>query len=78
MMHPRAREALEHELHRLSGRVEQLESERGRLEDFAAMAAHELLKPLLMNESYAAIISDRMGDALDLDSRSDLEATVLR
>jgi signal transduction histidine kinase len=75
-MHSRAPEALEHELRRLSARVEQLESERGQLEDFAAMAAHELLKPLLMNESYAAIISDRMGDALDTDSRSDLEAMI--
>jgi light-regulated signal transduction histidine kinase (bacteriophytochrome) len=76
VLHARAPEALEHELHRLSVRVEQLERERSRLEDFAAMAAHELLKPLVMNEAYAGIISDRLGDALDYDSREDLEAMV--
>jgi signal transduction histidine kinase len=75
-VHTRAPEVLEHELRRLSARVEQLEHERGQLEDFAAMAAHELLKPLLMNESYASIISDRLGDALDFDTREDLEAMI--
>jgi len=72
----RAREALELENMRLRARVDELERERSHLEDFAAMAAHELLKPLVMNEAYATLLSERMGHALDLDSRRDLDAMI--
>jgi light-regulated signal transduction histidine kinase (bacteriophytochrome) len=68
--------ALERELERLAARVEELEEERERLHDFAAMAAHELLKPLIMNEAYATLIGERVGHSLDHESRRDLEAIV--
>jgi two-component system, chemotaxis family, sensor kinase Cph1 len=72
----RAPEQLEGEVERLSARVEELERERERLQDFAAMAAHELLKPLVMNEAYATLIGERVGHSLDHESRRDLEAIV--
>jgi light-regulated signal transduction histidine kinase (bacteriophytochrome) len=72
----RSPERLEAEIARLSARVEELESERARLQDFAAMAAHELLKPLVMNEAYATLIGERVGHSLDHESRRDLEAIV--
>ena len=62
---------------RLSARVEQLETERIQLEDFTAMAAHELLKPLVINEAYIGMISERMGDALDRDSHEAFDAMLL-
>jgi chemotaxis family two-component system sensor kinase Cph1 len=64
------------ELDQLKARVEELEQERARLQDFAAMAAHELLKPLVMNEAYATLIGERVGHSLDRESRRDLEAIV--
>ena len=69
-------EALEAEVLRLSTRIEQLELERARAEDFAAMAAHELLQPLVMTDAYAALVIERAGDGLHPDSRSDLDAIV--
>jgi signal transduction histidine kinase len=77
---------LQAENHRLSARVEQLERERAEqereraereheyreLESFVAMAAHELLKPLVMTEAYATLIAERAGFGLDLESRRDL------
>jgi two-component system, chemotaxis family, sensor kinase Cph1 len=73
---PRTKEAVEAELRRLSARVAELEDERRQLERFTAMAAHELLKPLVMNEAYATSISERIGHAMDIESRRDLEAIV--
>jgi chemotaxis family two-component system sensor kinase Cph1 len=67
-------EVLEREVLRLSARVEELERERSQLENFAAMAAHELLKPLVMNEAYATCINERIGHSLDMESRRDLDA----
>jgi light-regulated signal transduction histidine kinase (bacteriophytochrome) len=72
----RSPEELERELARLTQRVEELEDERARLQDFSAMAAHELLKPLVMNEAYASLIGERVGHSLDHESRRDLEAIV--
>jgi chemotaxis family two-component system sensor kinase Cph1 len=72
-------QALQAENHRLSARVEQLERERAEaaheyreLDSFVAMAAHELLKPLVMTEGYATLIAERAGFGLDLESRRDL------
>jgi signal transduction histidine kinase len=77
----RSAEALQAEVLRLSARVEELESERAEherdyreLESFVAMAAHELLKPLVMTEAYATLIGERAGFGLDLQSRRDLGA----
>jgi light-regulated signal transduction histidine kinase (bacteriophytochrome) len=72
----RSDEQRERELQRLATRVADLERERSQLEIFAAMAAHEVLKPLVMTEAYATMLSERMGYALDLDSRRDLDAMV--
>jgi signal transduction histidine kinase len=55
---------------------EQLEQEKARLERFAATAAHEVLKPLVMTEAYAEMLLERMGHSLELDSRRDLDAMV--
>jgi light-regulated signal transduction histidine kinase (bacteriophytochrome) len=67
-------EALERQVQQLSTRIDELERERVQLQNFAAMAAHELLKPLVMNEAYATLINDRVGHSLDHQSRRDLEA----
>ena len=72
----RTPELLERELLRLSARIEELESERSQFEDFAAMAAHELLQPLVMTEAYATQVAERAGHGLDLNSRHDLDAIV--
>ena len=76
LIQPREPELLERELLRLSARIEELERERAQLEEFSAMAAHELLQPLVMTEAYATQVSERAGHALDLNSRHDLEAIV--
>ena len=44
---------LEREVKSLSERVEQLEREKAAVEAFAAVAAHELVEPLVMTEAYA-------------------------
>jgi len=60
----------------LVARVQELETERAQLENFAAMAAHEVLKPLVMTEAYATLLTERVGHSLDLQSRRDLDAIV--
>jgi light-regulated signal transduction histidine kinase (bacteriophytochrome) len=72
----RTRAAIEAELVRLSARVEELERERAHFKELTAMAAHELLKPLVMNAAYAKLVSERAGHALDVGSRRDLDAIV--
>lgn len=76
-------QALQRELLRLSARVEELELERAEqdreyreLEGFVAMAAHELLNPLVMTEAYATMIAERGGFGLDLETRRDLHKLV--
>lgn len=68
---------LELEAERLSARVEELEREKAALESFAAVAAHELVEPLVMTEAYVAIVTDRLDKDLHADSRRDL-ATISR
>jgi signal transduction histidine kinase len=58
---------------RLSARVEELERERVEIENFAAMAAHEMLKPLMLTETCASLIAERAGHGLDLASREELD-----
>jgi signal transduction histidine kinase len=60
----------------LRERIAELEAERDKLTDFAAMAAHEMLRPLVMAESYAEMMRERVGHGLDLDSRRDLDALI--
>jgi signal transduction histidine kinase len=72
--HPRSTSMLEHELEALAARVEQLELEKAAVEAFAAVAAHELVEPLVMTEAYATMVSDRLDQDEHADSRRDLEA----
>ena len=73
----------ESEVERLESREVELERElaelrekNAQLERFAAMAAHELLKPLIMTEAYATMIAERGGHGLDLDTRQDIDTLV--
>jgi signal transduction histidine kinase len=68
---------------RLADRVRQLEREleesRAQLETlelFSALAAHELLKPLVMNEALATMIAERGGHGLDLETRRDVNTMI--
>jgi signal transduction histidine kinase len=67
-------EALERELAMMSARVVELEREKEAVEAFTALAAHELVEPLLMAEAYAAIVAARLDERDDPDSVTDLEA----
>ena len=55
--------ALEAELARLEARAAELEREQAALEAFAAVAAHELLAPLIMTEAYATMVAERLEDS---------------
>jgi signal transduction histidine kinase len=63
---------VELEAARLAARVEELEREKAALEAFAAVAAHELVEPLIITEAFAAMVSDRLDPDLHAESRSDL------
>ena len=63
---------LELETARLTARVEELEREKATLAAFAAVAAHELVEPLIITETFAALVSDRLDEELHADSRQDL------
>jgi len=72
--HPRSTLMLEREVENLSARVEQLEREKAAVEAFAAVAAHELVEPLVMTEAYASMVSDRLDHDEHAESRRDLDA----
>jgi light-regulated signal transduction histidine kinase (bacteriophytochrome) len=63
---------LELETARLAARVEELEREKACLEAFTAVAAHELVEPLILAEALATMVSDRLDEDAHADSRSDL------
>jgi signal transduction histidine kinase len=65
---------LEREVKTLSARVEQLEREKAAVEAFAAVAAHELVEPLVMTEAYVSMVSERLDADQHADSRRDLDA----
>lgn len=65
---------LEREVERLSARVAQLEDEKAEVEAFAAVAAHELVEPLVMTEAYVTIVSERLTAPEHAESRRDLNA----
>jgi signal transduction histidine kinase len=60
----------------LEQRVHDLEQEQRALEDFSAMAAHELLKPLILSEVTATGILERPHSRLDLVSQDDLQRMI--
>jgi len=64
----------EFEVDRLTARIAQLQREKAELEGFAAIAAHELVAPLVMAEAYATLVSERLSEPEHADSRRDLEA----
>jgi len=67
-------EILQRENDRLAARIVELEAEKAQVEAFAAVAAHELVEPLVMTEAYASIVSDRLSHAEHANSRRDLHA----
>ena len=62
------------EIDRLSARVQTLEREKASVEAFAAVAAHELLEPLILTESYVTLLNERLEDAEHEETRRDLDA----
>src|SRR4051812_29927669 len=57
----------------LRERVHVLEDEKRELQSFAALAAHELLEPLIMADAYAQMVLDRVAGT-DPESEEDLLA----
>jgi signal transduction histidine kinase len=70
---PAGTSSLEHEVARLSARVAALEEENAALQGFAAVAAHELVVPLVAAEAYASMVRDRLTGEAEADSRRDLD-----
>jgi signal transduction histidine kinase len=70
----RAVALLEAEIQRLHARNTELEREKADADAFAAMAAHELLAPLVTIDAYAAMVANRADGELHADSRRDLDA----
>jgi signal transduction histidine kinase len=62
------------EITKLRARVSQLEREKADVEGFAALAAHELLTPVVMMDACAATVCDELDGTLDPDARRDLDA----
>lgn len=58
---------------RLQERIAELEREKAEMERFAAIAAHELLTPVVMIDACAATVADRLDGARHADSRQELE-----
>ena len=69
----RSADVLEREVERLSARVVQLDRDRATAQGFAAFAAHELLKPLVMTEAYVVIVSDSLDQDEHAEGLRDLE-----
>lgn len=59
---------------RLRRRLAQIEREKAHAERIVAVAAHELVEPLIATDAYASIVVDRLQDEIHADSRSDLDA----
>ena len=59
---------------RLRARIAELEQDKAAIDAFAAVAAHELLAPIVLIDAYAATALERSGDELHADSRRDLDA----
>ena len=71
---PRRTTVHEDEIRRLQARIAQLERERAANEATLAVAAHELLTPVIMIDAYATMVSERLDEQHHADSRRDLEA----
>jgi signal transduction histidine kinase len=69
-----SRHDLQAEVDRLRARIATLEQEKAAMEMYAAVAAHELVEPLIMSEAYAEIVRDRLDPEAHAESRRDLDA----
>jgi signal transduction histidine kinase len=67
-------EVTELDVDSLLRRIDALEREKASLEGFAAVAAHEILQPLILAEAYTSLIADRLRGHEHAESRRDLEA----
>jgi signal transduction histidine kinase len=65
---------LEAHVKALEDQVAVLEAEKTALEGYAALAAHELVTPLVIAESYASIVGERLTGPEHEASRADLTA----
>ena len=65
---------LEAEIRRLHARIAQLKREKAEGEAFAAVAAHELLAPVIMIDAYMTMVAERLDEELHADIRGDLDA----
>src|SRR3954467_14904825 len=61
------------EIARLRTRITQLEREKEAVERFAAMAAHELLTPVVLMDACAATVFDRLDGDRHAEARHELE-----
>jgi signal transduction histidine kinase len=59
---------------RLHARIGQLERDKAANDAILAVAAHELLTPVIMIDAYATMVSERLDEEHHADSRRDLEA----
>jgi signal transduction histidine kinase len=66
--------AHEAEIGRLHARIAQLEREKAANDAVLAVAAHELLTPVIMIDAYATMVSERLDEEHHADSRRDLDA----
>src|SRR5215210_1281507 len=62
------------EIAALQARIAELEREKADLEAFSAVAAHELLAPVVMIDAWAATVADRLDETDHAESRDDLDA----
>jgi light-regulated signal transduction histidine kinase (bacteriophytochrome) len=69
--------SLEAENRRLRVRLGELERENANVQQFVAVAAHELVEPLIAIEAHASIVAGRLDGALHTASHGDLD-TLLR
>src|SRR4051812_20589736 len=65
---------LEAENRQLHRRIASLEAEKADVEAFAAVAAHELLAPLVLADAYATTVADRLDEDLHAAAHRDLDA----
>src|SRR5688572_24580460 len=64
----------EMEVERLLHRIDVLEREKASLEAFSAIAAHEMLQPLILAEAYSALVGERLDGEEHTGSKTDLDA----
>lgn len=62
------------EIQRLHARITELEDEKADVEAFAAVAAHELLAPLVLADAHATTVAERLDGDRHADARRELDA----